>query len=304
MAEKLLSILGPTASGKSAVALELARRGGGEIVSCDSMMIYRGLDIGTAKPTPADRREVPHHLLDILEFSEPYNASRFQRDADAAIRAIIARGKQPILCGGTGLYARALLYGFAMWPRDPEVAAALRREFAAGNAETLLAELRAAAPELASRLEHNPRHWLRALEVLRLTGEPPRDQQDLAPPPYAAPEFVLMPGAELSRKRIRHRTEAMFREGWLEETKSLVEKGLLTTPTASQALGYVQLAQYLDGEIPSLAELTDEIVKLTCRYAKRQRTWFRRQHPNAIIIPVKAADTPAALTARILNAEY
>ena len=169
----LLTILGPTASGKSAVALVLARRLGGEIVSCDAMQVYRGLDLGTAKPTPAERREIPHHLIDILELREAYSVRRFQADADRAIRDIVARGRQPILCGGTGLYARALLYGFSLWPADPELAAGLRREHAAGRGRALLAELAAAAPDLAARLAGNPRHWLRALEVLRL-----RQQED------------------------------------------------------------------------------------------------------------------------------
>lgn len=301
MSPTLVAILGPTASGKSAVALALAQRLGGEIVSCDSMQVYRGLDIGTAKPTPAERQLVPHHLLDVLDLGEPCTAKRFRDLAEAAIREILARGRWPILCGGTGLYARALLYGLDLAPHDETLAAALRQGWEApGGAAALAAELAQADPASVACAQGNPRRLLRALEILRLTGTPPSQLRTRQPlPDYVGPEFVLMPSPELTRRLVAPRTRAMLDGGWLEETAALVDRGLLASPTAGQALGYPEVAAYLRGEIATRAELEERLVTLTCRYARRQRTWFRHQHPRARVLALDQALSPAALAAEL-----
>ncbi len=298
---RLLTILGPTASGKSAVAMALARRLEGEIVSCDSMQVYRELDIGTAKPTPAEQAEIPHHLIDILGLSEQYSAATFLHDADRIIRAVIDRGRQPILCGGTGLYARALLYGFNMWPSDKDVAAEVRRDFDERGEDWLRRELTTVAPEFVQHLDENPRHWLRALEVVRITGHAPDLQDDFHKPDYAAPEYILMPSPETTRARIRRRSAAMLQNGWLEEAKQIGEERFRASPTAAQALGYSLVFDYLSGGIPDLDQLTEKIVIATARYAKRQRTWFRHQHPDAIMIPVEPRSTVQDLAGQILT---
>ncbi len=302
MPTKLITILGPTASGKSAVALILAQRLTAEIISCDSMQIYRGLDIGTAKPSAEEQKSCPHHLVDFLDPAEPYSSRKFEEDADRIIRDCLFRGIQPILCGGTGMYARALLYGFEMWPSDRDIAAELRRDFEAGSGESLFTELAAAAPEVAEQRRDNPRHWLRALEVLRITGRPPPTQKTFTPPDYAAPEFILSPSPELTRARVRKRTGEMLAAGWIRETEELVAAGLLDTPTACQALGYQDIAAFLRGEIASKSELLERLITLTCRYAKRQRTWFRNQHPSGIAIPVRAEDTAESI-ANVIQAQ-
>lgn len=297
---KLLSVLGPTASGKSSVAIELARTLGGEIISCDSMQLYKGLDIGTAKITTAEAKDIPHHLIDVLELEDRYSVAKYIADADAVIREIIARGNQPILCGGTGLYAKALLYGFDCRPADRSVAEELRRQLDADGPEPLLAELRSAAPECARSIGDNPRHWLRALEVVRITGAPPRLQDQPTQPAYAGPEFILMPSAELSRERIRKRAQAMFDAGWIDETRAIAER-FKASSTAAQALGYAIVIDHLEGRC-SYGEMIERIVTATARYAKRQRTWFRHQHPKGIILPVDASDNAESIAARILEA--
>lgn len=296
---RAVAILGPTASGKSAVALALARHLDGEIVSCDSMQVYRGLEIGTAKPTAEERAAVPHHLIDILDLPEPWDAARFVTAADAAIRAILARGRLPILCGGTGLYAKVLLYGLPMQASDPDVAAAIWRQYQAEGLAPLLAELAARDPAAADRTRTNYRRVLRAVEIVRLTGQPLPTTTATTPPSYAGPQFVLMPSPALSEARIAARTRAMLDAGWIDETERLVARGLLQTPTAAQALGYPQIAAWLRGPRTDPDALTAALIIATRQYAKRQRTWFRHQHPGAILLPVTAADSPTALAAAI-----
>ncbi len=295
---KLLSILGPTASGKSSVAIELARILDGEIVSCDSMQIYKGLDIGTAKITSSESRGVPHHLIDGIELEERYSVVRFIADADRVIQDVISRGRQPILCGGTGLYAKALLYGFDCRPSDRAIADELRSLLESEGPDALLDELRRSIPDVAETIGDNPRHWLRALEVVRITGRPPERQEEFVRPDYAAPEFILMPPPELSRSRIRARTIAMLNAGWLEETRAISER-FLASATATQALGYSFVIDHLSGRC-SFDEMVEKIVIATARYAKRQRTWFRNQHPLATIIPIEDSDTTESIAAQIL----
>ncbi|MCH2176354.1 MAG: tRNA (adenosine(37)-N6)-dimethylallyltransferase MiaA [Lentisphaeria bacterium] len=280
--KKLLTILGPTASGKSAMAMYLAKELDAEIVSCDSMQVYRNLDIGSAKPSKEDLLRVPHHLIDILDIQQRFSVADFITLAQQAIQEIQARGKQVIMCGGTGLYARSLLYGFEFWPSNQEISDSIRFEMQNGNEQRLYEEFcQLATKELQVSLV-NPRHWTRALEVMRITGEAPQAQQHHNVPKFAAPEHILLPTPEFSRERIRKRCMEMIDEGWIEETEQLISKGLLESPTACQAIGYKEIIQFVKGEIHSKEDLIEKLVTQTSRYAKRQRTWMRNQHPNSI----------------------
>jgi tRNA dimethylallyltransferase len=275
----LILLAGPTAVGKSEIALRLAQQLGGEIVSVDSMQVYRGMDIGTAKPSADDRTRVPHHLIDVREVSEPFDAALFLQLAQPAVSDIQARGRVPILCGGTGLYFKALLGGLSHGPpTDP----ALRAALAATPLPELLRELADRDPETYQRIDRqNPRRVIRAIAVIRLTGRPYSAQRaDWTHGPRSTLDAPLRFGlartpADLQR-RIDARVDAMFRRGIVAETEHLLQHGLAQNQNAMQALGYRQIAEHLRGE-RSLAE-TIALVKIRTRqYAKRQMTWFRRQ---------------------------
>ncbi|MFN3408060.1 MAG: tRNA (adenosine(37)-N6)-dimethylallyltransferase MiaA [Limisphaerales bacterium] len=274
-------IAGPTACGKSELALELAIRLGGEIISVDSMQVYRGLDLGTAKPTAAERARVPHHLIDVAEVTEPFDAVRFVTLARAAESAIQARGRLPIYCGGTGLYFQALLGGLGdAPPADP----VLRGELERTPLERLLAELATRDPATHARIDRqNPRRVIRALEVIRLTGRPFSAQRaDWTGDTLgeAANRFFILQRAKPDLDaRINARVDAMFAGGLVQETRALLERGLGSNPTALQAIGYRQVVEHLRGERPLAA--TIELVKTRTRqFAKRQMTWFRRHAPS------------------------
>jgi tRNA dimethylallyltransferase len=270
-------LAGPTAAGKSAVALELAERIGGEIISVDSMQVYRGLDIGTAKPSPAQQQRVPHHLIDVAGLDESFDAARFVALANAAAAGIRSRGRVPIFCGGTGLYFKAFLEGLGgAPPSDPKI----RAELELTPLETLLTELERRDPAAFQKVDRqNPRRVIRALEVIRITGRPFSGQRAgwQAGRPAVPGHFIGLtrPAGELS-DRIRRRVDEMFASGLVAETGALLQRGLAKNPTALQALGYRQVVEHLRGE-RSLAE-TIELAKIRTRqYAKRQLTWFRRQ---------------------------
>ncbi len=275
---RLFLLAGPTAVGKSAVALRLAELLGGEIVSVDSMQVYHGMDVGTAKPSPADRGRVPHHLIDVVEVTEPFDAAQFVRLARRAAADIQGRGRVPILCGGTGFYFKAFLEGLG---EAPPADAALRAALAATPLPDLLRELAAHDPVTYERIDRrNARRVVRALEVIRLTGKPfsaQRANWDQPPPARPAATclgFARSP-ADLHR-RIEARLDAMFGLGWVAETEQLLQRGLARNRTAMQALGYRQIVEHLRGE-RSLPE-TRELVRIRTRqFAKRQMTWFRRQ---------------------------
>jgi tRNA dimethylallyltransferase len=298
-------IAGPTASGKSEIALCLAERLGGEIISADSMQVYCGLEVGTAKPSAGERARVPHHLIDICDLNESFDAAQFARLAKEAVAAIQARGRVPILCGGTGLYFKAFLEGVgAAPPADPVLRAELERLPLA----TLLAELLERDPETHERIDRqNPRRLVRAVEVIRLTGKPFSGQRDdwnaatgLRGTPN--PRFValLRSNSDL-QQRINARVEAMFRDGLVAETERLLKHGLAENRTALQAIGYRQVVEFLgrpDRTSAALAE-TVELVKIRTRqFAKRQLTWFRR-HSNPTWIKL-APDEPLAAVAERL----
>lgn len=273
-----LFLAGPTAVGKSTVALALAERLGGEIISVDSMQVYRGLDIGTAKATVIERARVPHHLIDVVELAEPFDAAKFVMLAQQAVAEIQARGRVPIFCGGTGLYFKAYLEGLGEAPPADE---ALRAELESIPLAELLRELEQRDPVTFAKIDrNNPRRVVRALEVIRLTGVAFSTQRadwnspSILPPPSSQFFCLTRPGADL-HARINARVDEMFAAGLVEEARQLLRCGLAQNKTALQAIGYRQVVEYLRGE-RALPE-TIELVKIKTRqFAKRQLTWFRK----------------------------
>ncbi|MFO1515173.1 MAG: tRNA (adenosine(37)-N6)-dimethylallyltransferase MiaA [Verrucomicrobiota bacterium] len=278
-------IAGPTAVGKSAVALALAQKVGGEIISVDSMQVYRGLDLGTAKPTAAERARVRHHLLDVVELTEPFDAAKFVSLARVAVSQIQARGRVPVFCGGTGLYFKAYLEGLGEAPPSDEK---LRAGLEAAPLADLLRELEQRDPVTFARIDrNNPRRVVRALEVIRLTGKPFSEQRaewqagtsrgDDRKLPHTVPGILVLSRAATDlQARINARVDAMFAAGLVEETRQLRQRGLEQNKTALQAIGYRQVVEHLRRD-RSLAD-TIELVKIKTRqFAKRQMTWFRKQ---------------------------
>jgi tRNA dimethylallyltransferase len=270
----VVAVVGPTAAGKSALGIALAHALGGEVVNADSMQLYRGMDIGTAKLTPAEREGVPHHVLDIWEVTEPASVAAYQRVARAAVDGVRARGRVPILVGGSGLYVRAVLEEFEFPGTDAAVRAELEAALAAAGPGPLYERLRAADPAAAAKiLPTNGRRIVRALEVIALTGEPfTASLPD--PKPYYDAVQIGVDRADLA-SRVETRVDQMFAEGLVEETAALADRGLREGRTASRALGYQQVLAHLAGDL-SLAEARDETVRATRRFVRRQRTWFRR----------------------------
>jgi tRNA dimethylallyltransferase len=292
-------VAGPTAVGKSEVALCLAEMLGGEIISVDSMQVYRGLDIGTAKPSAEERARVPHHLIDILDLTEAFDAAQFAQRARQAMTEIQARGRVPILCGGTGLYFKAFLEGLGDSPPGDE---ALRAELQARPLAELLSELEQRDPVTFAVVDRaNPRRVIRALEVIRLTSKPFSVQRARWSKGGAenGPHFCYgleRPPAEM-QARIDTRVDEMFQRGLVEETRSLLARGLEQNPAAMQAIGYRQVVEHLRGE-RSLAETIDLVKTRTRQFAKRQRTWFRRQAQVQWLQP-SANETTETLAERV-----
>lgn len=301
-------VAGPTAVGKSAVALELADRIGGEIISVDSMQVYRGMDIGTGKASPEERVRVPHHLLDVAGLDESYDAARFAREAGAAAAEIQKRGRVPILCGGTGLYFKAFLDGLGTAPPGEP---SLRAELEAVPLPELLRELEERDPETFAGIDRrNRRRVIRAVEVTRLTGRPYAAQRSRwsraagrgggegeDPDRDRDRVFVLVRSAADLGRRIDARVEAMFAGGLVEETRRLQAAGLAANRTAMQAIGYRQVAEHLRGE-RALGETIALVKQRTRQYARRQVTWFRGQL-DAHWIELAAEDRPAAVAERV-----
>jgi tRNA dimethylallyltransferase len=281
----LVAIVGPTASGKSAAALALARERGAEIVSCDSLQVYRGFDIGSAKATPDEQKEVPHHLIDVVDPEEVFSAAEYARRARQALLEIRERGRLPIVVGGSGLYLRALFEGlFPGPPRDE----GLRRRLEGigartGGPERLHRLLARVDPVSASRIPPRDRvRVVRALEVFRKTGRSLSSQhgdaQSLSG--FSARIFGIGLPREALRKRVEARTEEMFARGFLEEVARLVERPLGQGLRPLQSIGYRQALAILRAETDRVSGARD-IVTETMRYAKRQTTWFRHQPPRA-----------------------
>lgn len=283
----VIALMGPTASGKTALALDWAQRLGGEIVSVDSALVYRGLDIGAAKPSAAEQARVPHHLIDLREPWQPYSAAEFAADARAAVDAIASRGRVPILAGGTGLYFQALLRGLSDMPEaDPAVRAQLAAEAAQRGWAALHAELAQVDAQAAARIHATDAQRIqRALEVYRLSGRPISQwqRQRAAAPrlPYRVLKLVLAPSDRaVLHARIAERFDRMLAEGFLEEVRRLrALPALQAHPSprelpAIRAVGYRQAWEHLDGET-SAAEFRDRGVFATRQLAKRQLTWLR-----------------------------
>ncbi len=276
----LAIVLGPTASGKTALAVDLALRFGGEIVSADSMQIYKGMNIATAKPTPAEMRGVPHHLMDFLDPSEGFSVADYAALAHQTIREIRSRQRLPILAGGTGLYIDAVVnnISFAEIKTDPRLREELMRLAHQKGAAYLLDELKDFDPDTAAKLHPNnlPR-IIRAIEVYRLTGVTMAEHQrrsKMNPTPYRSVLIGLgFRDRQKLYERIDARVDRMLENGLLEEARTVLQKKGLKT--AAQAIGYKELKRYFDGE-ESLAEAAEKIRQESRRYAKRQLTWFRK----------------------------
>ncbi len=285
----VVAVVGPTASGKTALAVDVALALAGEVVNADAFQLYRGMDVGTAKPTPAERRGVPHHLLDVLDVTQEATVVGFQRAADRVLDDLAGRGRAAVLVGGSGLYVRAVLDGLEIPPTDPVVRARLEAELAAVGAPALHARLAVRDPAAAAAiLPTNGRRVVRALEVGELTGGPFRATMPAGA--YARP--ALQVGLDVPRDvldaRIAARVQRMWRDGLVDEVRRLQGLGLAGGRTASRALGYAQVLRLLAGEL-SEHEAREQTVQATRRYARRQESWFRRD-PRVTWLPHDAPD--------------
>lgn len=274
-ATEVVAVVGATATGKSGLALDLAERLGGEVVNADSMQLYRGMDIGTAKLPAEERRGVPHHLLDVLDVTEESTLAAYQSAARAAIADIRGRGHMPVLAGGSGLYVRAALDELEIPPADPQVRARLEARSAAGEDDALREELRRVDPAAAEAIQdNNIRRIIRALEVVEITGRP---FSATAPTKtYVRPSVVigLRDDWDALTGRIERRVEQMWADGLLDEVRYLESLGLRRGRTASRAIGYAQALGELDGEMTK-AEAVASTQAATRRYARRQESWLR-----------------------------
>ena len=277
---RAIAIVGCTASGKSALAMELCRRHGGELVSMDSMQVYRGMDIGTAKPTRIERAQVRHHMIDVVEPTESYSSGAYVEGAAAAIRDICARGKLPVLCGGTGLYLDGLLRGgYGENFSDPAIRAELEDYADEYGAPALHARLEALDPESAAAIHpNNVKRVIRAIEICLVSGQTKTaldKQSQSAQPMVDALVFgIRYTNREVLYDRIGKRVDIMLRDGLVEETEQLLRAGVFeVNATAAGAIGYKEILPYLQGHI-SLAQATEDLKTATRRYAKRQMTWF------------------------------
>jgi tRNA dimethylallyltransferase len=322
-------LAGPTAVGKSEIALLLAEKIGGEIISVDSMQVYRGLDIGTAKPSAAERARVPHHLIDVADLTETFDAAKFVELARQAVAEIQSRNRVPIFCGGTGLYFKAFLEGLGEAPPSDEK---LRAELEATPLTDLLRELQERDPATFEKIDRqNPRRVIRAVEVIRLTGRPfsaQRARWGETPgepsgtgktsgsrgrsPHQSKPASILHPPSSYSfglarapadlHVRINARVDAMFARGLVDETRRLLNHGLAQNKTALQAIGYRQVAEHLRAEHlrgeRSLSETIELVKSKTHQFAKRQMTWFRRQS-NLEWIELKPEESPEEILPRM-----
>ena len=277
---KLIAVLGPTASGKTSLAVELAQKYHGEVISADSMQIYKGMSIATAKPDLTEMKGVPHHLMDFLDPEEVFSVSDYVRLANSAAHDIISRGHLPILCGGTGLYVRSFLENvqFSDEQKDPVLRATLNERYHTEGGEKLIEELRSFDPETAEKLlPSNSKRIIRAIEIYRLTGitmsESIRRSKQKPPVYDVIAVGITYADRQKLYDRINKRVDCMMKAGLLEEAKLFYASKIGTT--AAAAIGYKELKPYLDGE-KTLEEAIEHLKQETRHYAKRQLTWFRR----------------------------
>lgn len=277
---KILCVVGPTASGKTDYAVELALKCGGEVVSCDSMQIYKHMDIGTAKPSADEMKGVKHHMIDIIEPNESFSVARFSEMARECIDDILLRGKMPVLCGGTGLYFDSTInnINFIQMDTDEEYRKYLEsaaKEF--GN-EYVYKILKRVDEESAESIHpNNLKRVIRALEIYKTTGKKKSelDKEQLSEPLYEPEITGLMRDREVLYDRINKRVDIMMEKGLVEEVSELIKMGIDTEATSMQAIGYKEIIEYLDGKT-SLSDAVDKIKRESRRYAKRQLTWFKR----------------------------
>ena len=276
----IICVVGPTASGKTALAVELARSFNGEVISCDSMQIYRRMDIGTAKPTTEEMQGIPHHMIDICEPDEPFSVSRYCEMATPILEDILARGKTAVIAGGTGLYVDSLIRGndFAPFP-STGCRERLEERAKTEGIEALMAELRAVDPESLERSQNNPRRIIRALEVWQETGETltAHNLRTQAIPDRYHPLWI---GLDYVNRqdlydRIDLRVELMVRDGLLEEIRQILGSGIPETATAMQAIGYKEFVDAMAGR-STVGDAIAQVQQSSRRYAKRQLTWFKR----------------------------
>ncbi|WP_344651751.1 tRNA (adenosine(37)-N6)-dimethylallyltransferase MiaA [Cryptosporangium japonicum] len=288
----VVAVVGPTATGKSGLGVALAQALGGEVVNADSMQLYRGMDIGTAKLTPAEQDGVPHHLLDVWPVTETASVAEYQRLARAAVDALRAAGTVPVLVGGSGLYVDAVLDRMEFPGTDPEVRAALEAELADAGPAPLYARLTAADPAAAAAiLPSNGRRIVRALEVITLTGSFAAELPDRPEPYYPAVRIGLDRPVEELDARVEERVRVMWDAGLVDEVRALEQRGLRAGRTASRALGYAQILRMFDGELDEPGAIT-ATQAATRRFVRRQRSWFRRDDRVHWLDPT---DEPRAL---------
>ncbi|WJY97751.1 tRNA (adenosine(37)-N6)-dimethylallyltransferase MiaA [Corynebacterium fournieri] len=290
-----IAVVGPTASGKSALGIALAHELGGEVVNVDSMQLYKGMDIGTAKLPEEEREGIPHHLLDIWNVTKTASVAQYQTLAVETVEDIMARGKVPVLVGGSMLYVQSLIDAWSFPPTDPKVRARYEARLGEIGVDALHAELAQVDPEAARIIEDkDPRRTVRALEVIELTGKPFKASQ---PPKHAAPRWGtrilgLRTQAEWLNPRIELRTRLMFEQGLIEETRGLLDQGLVRDSTAGRAIGYAQVLAMFDGELTE-EEAIEQTITGTRRYVRRQRSWFNRD-PRTLWLDAAGADVAGA----------
>lgn len=280
MLKKIIAVTGPTASGKTALAIEIAKRFGGEVVSCDSMQIYEGMDVGTAKPTPQELSEVPHHMIDIAKPCENYSVADFVEKARRCIDEIYCRGKLPVLAGGTGLYMDSILQNivFDEYESDQEFRKNMQELADREGADVLHKLLAEKDVEAAEKIHpNNVRRVIRALEVCHLTGKTftQANLESRGEPVFDALIFGIDVDREVLYERINTRVDKMVDEGLLDEVRALKQKGISRETTAMQAIGYKEIFDYLEG-LSNFQEAVEKIKMESRRYAKRQLTWLRR----------------------------
>jgi len=281
MKEPLIVISGPTGVGKTDISVEVAEKFNGEVIIADSIQIYRFLDIGSGKPTIEERKRVPHHLIDIIDPSEEFDAFQFAKLAREKIKSILKRGKIPIVCGGCGFYIRGLLRGEFNRPgRNEEVRSRIRARAEKEGWDTLFKELKKVDPETASRIHpHDHIRIVRALEVYYLTGKPLSSFRPYAKEPFYNVLFIALirPREELYA-RINNRVEKMWKEGWVEEVKEIINKGFSPDSPGLKSIGYEDVVKFIQGKVTE-EEAKEMIKKKTRNYAKRQISWLKKENP-------------------------
>lgn len=276
----LIVYIGCTASGKSAAALAEAEKLGGEIISCDSMQFYKDLPIGTAQPTMEERARIPHHLVGTLELDQRMTVSDYCILAQKAVADVRSRNKIPILCGGTGLYVKSFICGMDDLPADVELRKTLDEKYDSAAGETaLIEEMRRLDPLALEKWQNCRRKLIRALEVRLISGKSILEfQSNKSERRFPCHVRLIERESDVLKERIHKRAKLMLQSGWIEEAEAAIAKGLLSTPTAHQALGYKIIARYLANEFDR-ETLLELLVTATWQYARRQRTWFRHQMP-------------------------